>query len=97
MLVFIDVHTHNTHVQTQTQIHTHTHAHWQTQGSRPGQSDESLSHALLDRFVEAGGNFIDTADVYQFGVSESIIGTTQHVYPCLSSSLDRPCTRHEMF
>lgn len=51
-------------------------AFWQTQGSRPGQSDESLSHALLDKFVEAGGNFIDTADVYQFGVSESIIGMT---------------------
>lgn len=61
---------------------THTHTHWQTQGSRPGQSDESLSHALLDRFVEAGGNFIDTADVYQFGVSESIIGMTltAHVF-----------------
>ena len=44
------------------------------QGSRPGQSDECASHALLDRFVEAGGNFIDTADVYQFGVSERIIG-----------------------
>ena len=29
---------------------------------------------MLDKFVEAGGNFIDTADVYQFGVSESIIG-----------------------
>ena len=49
---------------------------WQTQGSRPGQTDESLSHALLDKFVDAGGNFIDTADVYQFGVSESIIGMT---------------------
>ena len=47
----------------------------QTQGSRPGQCDETLSHALLDKFVEAGGNFIDTADVYQFGVSETIIGT----------------------
>jgi aryl-alcohol dehydrogenase-like predicted oxidoreductase len=52
----------------------------QTQGSRPGQTDESLSHALLDKFVEAGGNFIDTADVYQFGVSETIIGITDLYY-----------------
>ena len=33
-----------------------------------------MSHAILDRFVEAGGNFIDTADIYQFGISETIIG-----------------------
>lgn len=31
-------------------------------------------HAQLDRFVEAGGNFIDTADVYSSGESERIIG-----------------------
>lgn len=29
----------------------------------------------MDAFVQAGGNFIDTADVYQFGLSEKIIGT----------------------
>lgn len=46
----------------------------QREGSRPGQCDEAFSHALLDRFVEAGGNFIDTADIYQFGLSETIIG-----------------------
>ena len=28
----------------------------------------------MDNFVQAGGNFIDTADVYQFGLSEAIIG-----------------------
>jgi len=38
------------------------------------ESDETTSHALLDRYVEAGGNFIDTADVYTKGVSEEIIG-----------------------
>ncbi|HEX9848503.1 MAG TPA: aldo/keto reductase [Acidimicrobiia bacterium] len=38
------------------------------------ESDEATSHALLDRYVEAGGNFIDTADVYSRGVSEEIIG-----------------------
>ena len=58
------------------QVCTHT----QSQGSRPGQSDESLSHALLDKFVDAGGNFIDTADVYQFGFSETIIGMATSYY-----------------
>jgi aryl-alcohol dehydrogenase-like predicted oxidoreductase len=38
------------------------------------ESDEKVSHAQLDRFVEAGGTFIDTADVYSHGESERIIG-----------------------
>jgi aryl-alcohol dehydrogenase-like predicted oxidoreductase len=29
---------------------------------------------ILDGYAEAGGNFIDTADVYQFGQSERLIG-----------------------
>jgi len=36
--------------------------------------DEATSHAILDRYVDAGGAFIDTADVYSRGVSEEIIG-----------------------
>jgi aryl-alcohol dehydrogenase-like predicted oxidoreductase len=32
------------------------------------------SHQILDRFIDAGGNFIDTADVYTQGASEQIIG-----------------------
>jgi aryl-alcohol dehydrogenase-like predicted oxidoreductase len=35
-------------------------------------ANESESIAMLDRFVELGGNFIDTADVY--GTSEDLIG-----------------------
>ncbi|KAL6056201.1 4-deoxy-L-erythro-5-hexoseulose uronic acid reductase [Balamuthia mandrillaris] len=35
-------------------------------------SNEEQSHAILDRFVAAGGNFIDTADVY--GESEEVLG-----------------------
>jgi aryl-alcohol dehydrogenase-like predicted oxidoreductase len=35
---------------------------------------EELSREILDRFVAAGGNFIDTADVYSRGVSEEIVG-----------------------
>jgi aryl-alcohol dehydrogenase-like predicted oxidoreductase len=38
------------------------------------EADEAGSHAQLDAFVEAGGTFIDTADVYAGGMSEEIIG-----------------------
>jgi aryl-alcohol dehydrogenase-like predicted oxidoreductase len=39
------------------------------------ETDEPGAHAQLDRFVEVGGTFIDTADVYSNGVSEGIIGS----------------------
>ncbi|MCQ9165529.1 aldo/keto reductase [Arthrobacter sp. STN4] len=35
---------------------------------------EDASHTILDSYVAAGGNFIDTADVYSAGASEEIIG-----------------------
>jgi aryl-alcohol dehydrogenase-like predicted oxidoreductase len=38
------------------------------------ETDEAGSHAQLDRFVEAGGTLVDTADVYAAGLSEEIIG-----------------------
>ncbi|MET4094102.1 aldo/keto reductase [Arthrobacter sp. UYCu712] len=38
------------------------------------EAGEEHSHAILDDYVAAGGNFIDTADVYSSGVSEEIIG-----------------------
>ena len=38
------------------------------------ETDEAGSHEQLDRYVEAGGNLVDTADVYTHGVSEEIIG-----------------------
>ena len=38
------------------------------------ESTEEVSVQMLDRFVEAGGNFIDTADVYSQGVSEEMLG-----------------------
>lgn len=38
------------------------------------ESDVETSHAILDRYYEAGGRFVDTADVYSRGVSEQIIG-----------------------
>jgi aryl-alcohol dehydrogenase-like predicted oxidoreductase len=38
------------------------------------ETDEEGSHGQLDRFMAAGGNLIDTADVYGAGASEEIIG-----------------------
>ncbi len=41
---------------------------------REGRTDEAAAWQILDRFVEAGGNCIDTADIYADGASEEIIG-----------------------
>lgn len=38
------------------------------------EATEEVSHQILDHFAEAGGNFLDTADVYTAGVSEEILG-----------------------
>ena len=38
------------------------------------ETDADGAHAQLDRFVEAGGTMVDTADVYAGGSSEEIIG-----------------------
>lgn len=36
------------------------------------EADESESHRMLDLFVEHGGNFIDTADVYGNGTADTV-------------------------
>lgn len=38
------------------------------------EADEKTSHAIIDAYIDGGGNFIDTADVYSAGRSEEIIG-----------------------
>src|SRR5260370_20066649 len=38
------------------------------------ETDEPVAHRQLDRFAEAGGTLVDTADVYGGGISEEIIG-----------------------
>ena len=38
------------------------------------EADEPTSREIVGRFLEAGGNFVDTADVYSKGVSEEITG-----------------------
>jgi len=41
----------------------------------PGNTDKAASVAILDRYVELGGNFLDTANIYCNGESEEIIGS----------------------
>src|SRR3954469_18494800 len=50
-------------------------------------TDEATSYAILDRFVEAGGTFIDTANNYAYwvngtqgGESESLLGRWRRVH-----------------
>ncbi len=38
------------------------------------EADEATSFVMMDYFAEEGFNFIDTADVYSTGVSETIVG-----------------------
>ena len=45
------------------------------------EADEATSHAVIDTYVAAGGNLIDTADVYSAGVSEEIIGRWLAAHP----------------
>ena len=37
--------------------------------------DPEVSHQIIEKFIDAGGNFIDCADVYAGGRSEEIIGS----------------------
>ncbi|MEQ9496446.1 MAG: aldo/keto reductase [Deltaproteobacteria bacterium] len=37
-------------------------------------ADEKTSHAVLDAYAEAGGNFLDTANKYHNGETEEIVG-----------------------
>ena len=37
-------------------------------------ADKATSFAIMDAFANAGGNFIDTANIYKLGTSEKIIG-----------------------
>ncbi len=37
-------------------------------------SDDQTSRAVFDAYVDAGGNFVDTADVYSGGRSEELLG-----------------------
>ena len=47
---------------------------WQLGSADWGIVNDEEAFAILQAFVDAGGNFIDTADVYGMGVSEKTIG-----------------------
>jgi aryl-alcohol dehydrogenase-like predicted oxidoreductase len=47
---------------------------WQLGSADWGNIDEDEALKILKAYTDAGGNFIDTADVYGMGVSETIIG-----------------------
>lgn len=47
---------------------------WQLGSADWGVIDRDEAFTILSAFIDAGGNFIDTADVYGLGVSESLIG-----------------------
>jgi len=45
------------------------------------EADEQTSHIIIDTYLDAGGTFIDTADVYSAGASETIIGRWLATHP----------------
>ena len=45
------------------------------------EADETTSGAIIEAYIAAGGNLIDTADVYSKGVSEEIIGRWLAAHP----------------
>lgn len=47
---------------------------WQLGSADWGQIKEEDAFEILQAYTNAGGNFIDTADVYGMGISETIIG-----------------------
>src|SRR5919205_3641883 len=47
---------------------------WQLGSADWGVVNEEEAFGILQEFVNLGGNFIDTADVYGMGISETVIG-----------------------
>ena len=54
---------------------------WQLGSADWGVVNDEEAFAILQAFVDAGGNFIDTADSYGPGVSEEIIAEALYPYP----------------
>src|SRR5580658_10248530 len=40
----------------------------------PGQMDDAESIRVIHRYLDAGGNFLDTADMYGTGRNETLVG-----------------------
>ena len=60
-----------------------------TFGNTEWGTDEAESQRIVDAFIDAGHNFIDTADVYNAGVSEEIVGRA------IASKRSRRRPRHQ--
>ena len=54
-------------------------------------ANKDESRAMFDRFVKAGGNFIDTADGYTSGTSEKFVGEF------VRGQREALCHRHQIF
>jgi aryl-alcohol dehydrogenase-like predicted oxidoreductase len=68
---------------------------WQLGSADWGAVNDAEAFAILQAFIDAGGNFIDTADVYGMGISEQVIGRflkTQQQPICVATKLGR---RHD--
>jgi aryl-alcohol dehydrogenase-like predicted oxidoreductase len=70
---------------------------WQLGSADWGTVDEDKALQILQAYVDGGGNFIDTADVYGMGISEKMIGkflknssATVHVATKLGRRHDAP-------
>jgi hypothetical protein len=46
-----------------------------TFGNKAWGSPDDVSRALFNAYIDAGGNFVDTADVYSGGRSEELLGS----------------------
>jgi hypothetical protein len=43
------------------------------------QSDEAVSHRIMDRAADAGVNFIDTADAYPMSADQTLVGRSEEI------------------
>src|SRR5687767_6328448 len=65
---------------------------WQLGSADWGVVNHEEAYAILKSYTDAGGNFIDTADVYGMGISEKVIGEflkQQHGEVYIASKLGR--------
>lgn len=51
------------------------------------ETDEATAFAMIDAYAAAGGNFLDTADVYSRGLSEEITGRWLAARPSLAAQM----------
>jgi aryl-alcohol dehydrogenase-like predicted oxidoreductase len=51
------------------------------------ESDQRAAHAILDHYVQVGGNLVDSADVYQHGVAEELLGSWLRARPGVRDAL----------